>query len=67
MIVLLDAQLRWLMVHGYMTWHCTRCRIVLENHISAYYHLCDTHGLDPQTAFREGEAQEPLPFGELSR
>jgi hypothetical protein len=60
MMTLLDDQLRWLMLHGYMTWHCHRCKVTHNHPVSAYYHLVDTHGLDPQSAFREGEGGEPI-------
>ena len=59
MMVLLDDQLRWLLVHGYATWHCYRCKLSFITHIAAYHHLVDFHGLDPQTAFSEGEGQVP--------
>jgi hypothetical protein len=32
-----------------------------------YYHLVDHHGLDPQSAFKEGEAGEPKDFRNLER
>jgi len=57
-VELLDAQLRWLLRHGYATWHCYRCDHTSSTMISAYYHLVDHHGLDPQTAFGEGEVGE---------
>jgi hypothetical protein len=57
---LLDAQMRWLLRHGYVTWQCYRCKKKLSSHIGIYYHLVDWHGLDPQSAFREGEAGERM-------
>jgi len=34
--------------------------MVHETPAGAYYHLVDFHGLDPQSAFREGEAGDPV-------
>lgn len=59
-VELLDDQLRWLMRHGYATWHCYRCKGKYSSHLGMYYHLVDFHGLDPQSAFQEGEAGEPI-------
>ncbi len=56
---LLDDQLRWLLRHGYAVWHCYRCKQTQSTHIGMYYHLVDFHGLDPQSAFKEGEAGSP--------
>lgn len=56
---LLDDQMRWLIRHGYFTWTCYRCKTWTNTHIAAYYHLVDHHGLDPQSAFDQGEAGEP--------
>ena len=56
---LLDDQVRWLLRHGYVTWHCYRCKAKLSTGPSLYFHLVDLHGLDPDEAFRQGEAGEP--------
>jgi hypothetical protein len=65
-MTLLDAQLRWMMLHGYATWHCYRCSAKFSSMISTYHHLVDHHGLDPTTAFREGEGQELVELDDVA-
>jgi hypothetical protein len=64
---LLDDQMRWLLRHGYVTWHCYRCKSTQWTKSGMYYHLVDHHGLDPQSACKEGEAGEPKDFRNLDR
>ena len=52
-LYLLDDQLKWLLRHGYVTWHCYRCKTTISTAASMYYHLVDFHGLDPNEAFRD--------------
>lgn len=51
MLYILDAQLKWLLRHGYCEWHCYRCKMKFSTAAASYYHLVDHHGLDPQRAF----------------